>query len=30
MHDVWVEAQDRMMAVLDGVTLATLVAERVR
>jgi Rrf2 family transcriptional regulator, iron-sulfur cluster assembly transcription factor len=30
MHGVWVAAQERMMGVLDGVTLATLVAERVR
>jgi Rrf2 family transcriptional regulator, iron-sulfur cluster assembly transcription factor len=30
MHGVWVEAQERMLDVLDGVTLATLVAERVR
>ncbi len=30
MHEVWVDAQERMMGVLEGVTLATLVAERVR
>lgn len=26
MHDVWVEAQERMMAVLEGVTLESLTA----